>query len=115
MGTKWVFRNKQDEYGVMMRNSARLIAKVYAQVAGLDFYETFALVARLESICILLAYATHHSSKIFQMGVKSTFLNGPIKEEVYVEKPPDFDDDRYHNHVYKISKVLYGLKQAPRA
>jgi hypothetical protein len=72
-------------------------------------------VARLESIRILLAYAAHHSFKLFQMDVKSVFLNGPIKEEVYVEQPPSFEDDRYPDHVYKLSKALYGLKQAPRA
>ena len=93
VGTKWVFRNKQDEHGVVTRNKARLVAKGYAQVAGLDFEETFAPVARLESIRILLAYATHHSFRLFQMDVKSTFLNGPIKEEVYVEQPPGFEDD----------------------
>jgi hypothetical protein len=86
VGTKWVFRNKQDEHGVVTRNKARLVAKGYAQVAGLDFEETFAPMARLESIRILLAYATHHSFRLFQMDVKSAFLNGPIKEEVYVEQ-----------------------------
>jgi hypothetical protein len=80
VGTKWVFHNKQDEHGVVTRNKARLVAKGYAQVAGLDFEETFAPVARLESIRILLAYAAHHSFRLFQMDVKSTFLNGPIKE-----------------------------------
>jgi hypothetical protein len=93
VGTKWVFRNKQDEHGVVTRNKARLVAKGYAQVAGLDFEETFAPVARLESIRILLAYAAHLSFKLFQMDVKSAFLNGPIKEEVYVEQPPGFEDD----------------------
>jgi hypothetical protein len=82
VGTKWVFRNKQYEHGVVKRNKARLVAKGYAQVAGLDFEETFAPIARLESIRILLAYATHHCFKLFQMDVKSAFLNGPIKEEV---------------------------------
>jgi hypothetical protein len=115
VGTKWVFRNKQDEHGVVTRNKARLVAKGYAQVTGLDFEETFAPVARLESIRILLACAAHHSFKIFQMDVKSAFLNGPIKEKVYVEQPPSFEDDRYPDHVYKLSKALYGLKQAPRA
>jgi hypothetical protein len=91
------------------------VAKGYAQVAGLDFEETFAPVARLESIRILLAYAAHHSFRLFQMDVNSAFLSGPIKEEVYVEQPPDFKDDRYPNHVFKLSKALYGLKQAPRA
>jgi hypothetical protein len=85
------------------------------QVTCLDFEETFAPVARLESIRILLAYVAHHSFRLFQMDVKSAFLNGPIKEEVYVEQPPSFEDDRYPGHVYKLSKALCGLKQAPRA
>jgi hypothetical protein len=93
---------------VVTRNKARLVAKGYSQVEGLDFGETYAPVARLESIRILLAYATHHGFKLYQMDVKSAFLNGPIKEEVYVEQPPGFE-------VYKLSKALYGLKQAPRA
>jgi hypothetical protein len=114
VGTKWVFR-KQDEHGVVTRNKARLVEKGYAQVTGLNFEETFAPVARLESIHILLAYVAHHSFKLFQMDVKIAFLNGQIKEEVYVEQPPRFEDDRYPNHVYKLSKALYGLKQAPRA
>jgi hypothetical protein len=110
-----VFRNKQDEHGVVTRNEARLVAKGYAQVTSLDFEETFAPVARVESIRILLAYAAHHSFKLFQMDVKCAFLNGPIKEKVYVEQPPGFKDDRYLDHVYKLSKALYGLKQARRA
>jgi hypothetical protein len=115
VGTKWVFHNKQDEHGVMTRNKARLVEKGYAQVAGLDFEETFAPVARLELIHILLTYAAHHSIKLFQMYVKSAFLNGPIKEEVYVEQHPGFKDDRYPDHDYRLSKALYGLKQALRA
>jgi hypothetical protein len=72
-------------------------------------------VASLESTRILLAYAAHHSFKLFQMDMKIAFLNGPIKEEVYVEQPPGFEDDRYPDHIYKLSKTLYGLKQALRA
>jgi hypothetical protein len=115
VGTKCVFRNKQDEHGVVTRNKARLVAKGYSQVEGLDFDETYAPVARLESIRKLLAYATYHGFKLYQMDVKSVFLNGPIKEEVYVEQPPGFKNSEYLNHVYKLSKTLYGLKQAPRA
>jgi hypothetical protein len=92
VGTKWVFRNKQDEHGVVTRNKARLVAKGYSQVKGLDFGETYAPIARLELILILLAYATYHGFKLYQMDVKSAFLNGPIKEEVYVEQPPGFED-----------------------
>jgi hypothetical protein len=113
--TKWVFRNKQDEHGVVTRNKARLVAKGYSQVEGLFFDETYAPIARLESICIFLAYATYHGFKLYQMDVKSAFRNGPIKEELYVEQPPGFEDSEYPNHVYKLSKALYGLKQAPRA
>jgi hypothetical protein len=115
VGTKWVFHNKQDEHGVMTRNKARLVAKCCSQVKGLDFNKTFAPVARLESIRILLAYTTHHDFKLYQMDVKSAFLNGSIKEEVYVEQPPGFEDREYSNHVYKLHKALHGLKQAPRA
>jgi hypothetical protein len=114
VGTKWVFRNKKDEHGVVTRNKSRLVAKGYSQVEGLDFDETYAPVARIESIHILLAYATYHGFKLYQMDVKSAFLNGPIKKEVYVEQPPGFEDSKYSNHVYKLSKALYGLKQAPR-
>jgi hypothetical protein len=81
----------------------------------LDFNETYAPIARLESIRILLAYATYHDFKLYQMDVKSAFLNGPIKEEVYIEQPLGFEDSEYATHVYKLSKPLFGLKQAPRA
>jgi hypothetical protein len=100
---------------VVTRNKARFVAKGYSQVEGLDFNETYAPVARLESIRILLAYATQHGFKLYQIDVKSAFLNGPIKEEVYVEQPPGFEDSENPLHVYKLSKALYGLKQAPRA
>jgi hypothetical protein len=92
-----------------------LVEKGYSQVEGLDFDETFAPVARLESIHMLLIYATHHGFKLYQMDIKNVFLNGSIKEEVYVEQPPNFEIEEYPNHVYKLHKVLHGLKQAPRA
>jgi hypothetical protein len=100
---------------VLTRNKARLVAKGYSQVEGLDFDETYAPVARLESIRILLVYATYHGFKLYLLDVKSAFLNGPIKEEVYVEQRPGFEDSEYHSHVYKLSKALYRLKQVPRA
>jgi hypothetical protein len=115
VGTKWVFCNKQDEHEAVTGNKARLVAKGYSQVEGLDFDESFALIARLESIRMLLTYATHYGFKIYQMDIKSTFLNGPIKEELYVEQPPGFESEGYPNHVYKLHKSLYGLKQALRA
>jgi hypothetical protein len=115
VGIKWIFRNKQDEHEVVIRNKAILMAKCYSQVEGLDFDETFALIARLELILILLAYATHHCFKLYQIDVKSVFLNGPIKEEVYVEQSSGFEDEEYPNYVYKLYKMLYGLKQAAKA
>jgi hypothetical protein len=115
IGTKWVFRNKQDEHGVVTRNKARLVAQGFTQVEGLDFGETYAPIARLESIRILIAYATNHDFKLYQMDVKSAFLNGPLQELVYVEQLPGFEDPRKPNHVFLLNKVLYGLKQAPRA
>jgi hypothetical protein len=84
-------------------------------VEGLNFGETYAPVARLESIRILIAYATNHEFKLYQMDVKSAFLNGPLQEQVYVEQPLGFEDPRKPNHVYLLHKALYGLKQAPRA
>jgi hypothetical protein len=93
-----------------VRNKARLVAKGFSQVEGLDFGETFAPVARLETICILLVYASHHEMKLYQMDVKSAFLNGFINELVYVDQPPGFQDPRYPNHIYRLSKALYGLK-----
>ena len=98
-----------------MRNKLRLVAKGFSQVEGLDFGETFAPVTRLEAIRILLAYASYHEIKLYQMDVKSVFLNGFINELVYVDQPSGFEDPRYPNHVYRLSKALYGLKQAPRA
>jgi hypothetical protein len=86
VGTKWVFHNKQDEQGVVTRNKEQLVTKGYSQVKSLDFDETFAPVARLESIHMLLTYATQHSFKLYQMDIKSAFLNSLIKEEVYVEQ-----------------------------
>ncbi|GJZ11669.1 retrovirus-related pol polyprotein from transposon TNT 1-94 [Tanacetum coccineum] len=115
IGTKWVFKNKLDENDVVSRNKASLIAQGYNQQERIDFDETYASVARLECIRILLAYACAHDFKLFQKDVKSTFLNGFIKEEVYVSQPPGFVDFEKPNHVFKLKKALYGLKQAPKA
>jgi hypothetical protein len=115
IGTKWVFKNKSDEHGTVVRNKARLVAQGYTQVEGIDFDETFAPVARLESIRVLLAIACHLGFKLYQMDVKSAFLNGLLQEEVYVEQPKGFQDPSHPDHVYKLKKALYGLKQAPRA
>ena len=115
IGTKWVFRNKLDDSGVIVRNKARLVVQGFNQQEVIDYDETFALVARLEAIQILIAFAAHMNFKLFQMDVKTTFLNGYLKEDVYVEQPPGFEDSDLPNHVFKLDKALYGLKQAPRA
>jgi hypothetical protein len=114
VGTNWVFHNRQDEHGLVTRNKSRHVAKGYSQVEGLDFGEIFAPISMLESTSILLTYVIYHDFKLYETDVKRAFLNGPIKEEINVEKPLVFEDDKYPNHVYKLNKDLYGLKQAPR-
>nr|GEV16274.1 copia protein [Tanacetum cinerariifolium] len=115
IGTKWVFRNKLDEIGVISRNKARLVAQGYNQQEGIDYDETYIPVARLESIRILLAYACALDFKLFQVDVKIAFLNGYLNEEVYVAKTTGFIDFAKPNHVYGLKKALYELKQAPKA
>nr|GEW53850.1 hypothetical protein [Tanacetum cinerariifolium] len=113
--TKWIFKNKKDERSLVIRNKARLVAVGYSQQEGIDYDETFAPVARIESIRLFLAYAAHKDFKVFQMDVKTTFLIGILKEEVYVGQPPGFVSKQYPDHMYSLDKALYGLKQAPRA
>ncbi|KFK33802.1 hypothetical protein AALP_AA5G062200 [Arabis alpina] len=115
VGTKWIFKNKIDANGVVVRNKARLVAQGYSQIEGVNFEETFAPVARLESIRFFLGMTCILNFKVFQMDVKSAFLNGFLQEEVYVEQPKGFEDPAHPEHVYKLKKALYGLKQAPRA
>ena len=115
IGTKLIFKNKSDAFGIIVRNKARLVVQGYIQVEGINFDETFVPVARLESVRLLLAFAYHDGFKLFQMDVKSAFLNGILNEEAYVEQPKGFEDLHFPNHVYKLNKALYGLKQAPRA
>jgi vacuolar-type H+-ATPase catalytic subunit A/Vma1 len=110
IGPKWVFRNKLNEQGEVIRNKARLVAQVYSQQEGIDYVETFATVARLEAIRLLLSYAVNHGIILYQIDVKSAFLNGVISKEVYVKQPQGFEDLKYPNHVYKLNKSLYGLK-----
>nr|XP_016434224.1 PREDICTED: uncharacterized protein LOC107760652 [Nicotiana tabacum] len=113
--TKCVFRNKLNEDGKVVRNKARLVAQGYSQQEGVDYDETFSPVARLESIRIMLAYISFKGFKLFQMDVKSAFLNGFIEEELYVRQPHGFVDSEFPYHVYKLTKALYRLKQAPKA
>ncbi|GJZ59070.1 putative ribonuclease H-like domain-containing protein [Tanacetum coccineum] len=115
IGTKWVYRNKKDERGIVVRNKARLVAQGYTQEEGINYDEVFAPVARIEAIRLFLAYASFMGFIVYQMDVKSAFLYGTIKEEVYVCQPPGFEDLQFPNKVYKVEKALYGLHQAPRA
>nr|GEX64187.1 copia protein [Tanacetum cinerariifolium] len=113
--TKWVFQNKKDERGIMIRNKARLVAQGHTQEEGIDYDEVFAPVARIEAIRLFLAYASFKDFVVYQMDVKSAFLYGKIDEEVYVCQPLGFEDHDFPDKVYKIEKALYGLHQALRA
>jgi hypothetical protein len=110
-----VWKNKEGEKGEVVRNKSRLVAQGFSQKEGIDYEETFAPVARLEAIRILLAFSMAKGFKLHRMDVKSAFLNGLLEEEVYVRQPPGFESEKYPHQVYKLRKALYGLKQAPRA
>nr|GEZ54960.1 retrovirus-related Pol polyprotein from transposon TNT 1-94 [Tanacetum cinerariifolium] len=112
---KWLWKNKHDEENTVIRNKSRMVAKGYAQKEGVDFEESFAPVARLEAVRLFIAYAAHKSFIVYQMDVKTTFLYGPLKEEVYINQPDGFVDPYHPDKVYRLKKALYGLKQAPRA
>ncbi|GJS69905.1 retrovirus-related pol polyprotein from transposon TNT 1-94 [Tanacetum coccineum] len=112
---KWLWKNKRDEENTVIRNKSRLVAKGYAQKEGIDFEESFAPVARLEAVRLFITYAAHKSFTVYQMDVKTTFLYGPLKEEVYVNQPDGFVDPYHPDKVYRLKIALYGLKQAPRA
>ena len=115
IGTRWVFRNKMDENGIFIRNKARLVAQSFNQEEEIDYEETFAPIARLEAIRMLLAFACFEDFVLYQMNVKNAFLNSFINEEVYVEQPPNFQSFNFSYHVFKLKKILYDLKQTPRA
>eukprot|EP00253_Pinus_taeda_P025139 PITA_25139 len=115
IGTKWIFKNKLNENGEVIRNNSRLVCKGYVQQEGIDFEKTFALVARLQAIRMFLALSSFQKFKVFQMDVKSAFLNGDLDEEVYIEQPYGFILGNDPNLVCRLNKSLYGLKQAPRA
>nr|GEV41959.1 hypothetical protein [Tanacetum cinerariifolium] len=112
---KWIFKNKHDEEQTVIRNKSRLVVRGYHQEEGINFEESFALVAKMEAIRIFLAYATHKSLPVFQIDVKTVFLHGSLKVDVYMCQPEGFIDADHPSHVYKLKKALYGLKQAPRA
>nr|GEX52696.1 hypothetical protein [Tanacetum cinerariifolium] len=113
--TKWVYKNKKDKKGVVVRNKARLVAQGHRQKEGIDYDEVFSLVARIKAIQIFLAFSSYMDFIVYQMDVKSAFLYGTIDEEVYLSQPPGFVDPKFPNKVYKVMKALYGLHQAPRA
>ncbi|KAI3796080.1 hypothetical protein L1987_38743 [Smallanthus sonchifolius] len=115
IGTRWVFRNKKDEGGTVIRNKARLVVQGFYQEEEIDYEEVFAPVARLEAIRMFLAYAAYMDFTVHQMDVKSAFLYGKVQEEVYVKQPPGFIDPNFSDRVYKLDKALYGFHQAPRA
>ncbi|GJY50861.1 retrovirus-related pol polyprotein from transposon TNT 1-94 [Tanacetum coccineum] len=115
IGTKWVYRNKKDERGIVVRNKARLVAQGYTQEDGIDYDEVFAPIARIEAIRLFLAYASFMNFVVYQMDVKSAFLYGKIEEEVYVCQPLGFKDPEFPDRVYKVEKALYGLHQALKA
>jgi hypothetical protein len=115
INTKWVYKNKLNEHGQVTRNKAILVCKGYAQDEGIEFEETFSPVSRMEAIRLLSTYACSKNIKVYQMDVKSYFLNGEIEEEVYIEQPKGFKLSENIDYVYKLKKALYGLKQAPRA
>jgi hypothetical protein len=106
IGTKWVWKNKEGEKGEVVRNKSRLVAQGFSQKEGINYEETFSLIARLEAIRILLAFFVAESFKLHQMDVKSAFLNGVIEEEVYVRQPPGFESEKYPHWVYKLRKAL---------
>nr|GEX80303.1 retrovirus-related Pol polyprotein from transposon TNT 1-94 [Tanacetum cinerariifolium] len=114
IGSKWVFRNKKDKHGTTTKNKARLVAQGYSHEEGINYDETFAPVARMEAIRIFFAFATYMNFKVYQMDVKSAFLNGKLKEKVYVKQPPGFQSSEFPDCVCKLDKSLYGLKQHQR-
>ncbi|GKE35172.1 retrovirus-related pol polyprotein from transposon TNT 1-94 [Tanacetum coccineum] len=112
---KWIYKVKLDEYGDVLKNKDRLVAKGYQQEEGIDFEESFAPIARIEDILIFISNAASKNMTIYQIDVKTAFLNGELKEEVYVSQPEGFVDPDHLTHVYRLKKALYGLKQAPQA
>nr|GFA23531.1 retrovirus-related Pol polyprotein from transposon TNT 1-94 [Tanacetum cinerariifolium] len=115
LNLKWLFKNKHDEEKTVIQNKTRLVVREYRQEERIDFKESLALVARLEAIRIFLEYDAHKSFVVFQMDMKTAFLHGTLKEDVYVCQPEGFIDADHSSHVYKLNKALYGLNQAPRA
>ncbi|GJZ53619.1 retrovirus-related pol polyprotein from transposon TNT 1-94 [Tanacetum coccineum] len=112
---KWIYKVKLDEYGDILKNKARLVAKRYRQEEEIDFEESFAPVVRIEAIRIFIANVASKNMTIYQINVKTTFLKGELNEEVYVSQPEGFVDPDHPTHVYRLKKALYGLKHAPRA
>ena len=115
LDTRWVFRNKQDDCGVIVRNKEHLVVRGFRKIEELDYTKVYAPVARLEAIRIVLAYASYMGFTIYQMAVETALLYGAVKEEIYFDQPPGFVKSKFPNDVYKLDKALYGLHQTPRA
>jgi hypothetical protein len=115
IGAKWVWKNKEGENSEVVRNKPSLVAQGFSQKEGIDYEETFAPIARLEAISMLLGFSVAKGFRLYQMDVKSAFLNGFLEEEVYVRQPPGFESVEFPHRVYKLRKAWYGLKQDPRA
>nr|KAJ0185826.1 hypothetical protein LSAT_V11C900485730 [Lactuca sativa] len=113
--TCWVFINKIDEDGIIIKNKPRLVAQGFCQLEGLDYDESFALIARLEAILLFLAFASFKNFKVYQMDVKTAFLHGFLQEEVFLKQPPGFENEEFPDHEYHLDKFVYGLNQSPRA
>nr|GFD05668.1 Gag-Pol polyprotein [Tanacetum cinerariifolium] len=109
IAVKWLWKNKSDVENIVIRNKSRLIMKGYKQEEGIDFEESFAPDARLEAVRMFIAFVAHKNITIFQMDVKTAFINGPLKEEVYVSQPNGFIDPYFPDHVYRLKKALCGL------
>jgi len=115
IGVKWVYRTKLNVNGSINTHKARLVVKGYAQILGVDYSDTFALIARLDTIRLLFAFAAQKNWKVYQLDVKSAFLNGFLQEEIYVEQLEGYVKEGEEDKVYLLKKAFYGLKQAPRA
>jgi hypothetical protein len=115
IGVKWVYKTKYNANGKVEKHKARLVAKSFTHHHGIDYNETFAPLERLDTIRMVLSIAVQNNWKVYQMNVKSTFLNGILEEEVYIKQPPGYEVLGEEHKVYKLKKALYGLKQAPRA
>lgn len=109
-GTQWVFRNKMDEDGIVIRNKERLVAQGFCQLEGLEYDEAFAIIAQLKAIRLFLGHASFKNFNVYQMDVNTSLLHKDVQEEVFLKQPPGFKSENFPNHVYCLDKVVYGLE-----